>query len=60
MFRLLLFIPADDLLLHYAGKPFTPERRLAFTPPESADETDMSQIDIEAAANEINNKLLTN
>ena len=38
----------------------TPERRLAFTPPESADETDMSQIDIEVAANEINNKLLTN
>jgi len=38
----------------------SPERRLAFTPLESADETDMSQIDIEAAANEINNKLLTN
>jgi ADP-heptose:LPS heptosyltransferase len=36
----------------------TPDRRLAFTPPETADETDMSQIDIEAAAKEINEKFL--
>ena len=36
----------------------TPDRRLAFTPPETADETDMSQIDIQAAANEIRNKFL--
>ena len=36
----------------------TPERRLAFTPPASADEMDMSQIDINAAASEINEKFL--
>jgi hypothetical protein len=38
----------------------TPERRLAFTPPVTADEMDMSQIDIEAAANEISEKFLNN
>lgn len=38
----------------------TQDRRLAFTPPESADEMDMRQIDIEAAANEINEKFLKN
>lgn len=36
----------------------SPERRLAFTPPETAEEMDMSQIDIEAAANEIRDKFL--
>lgn len=36
----------------------TPDRRLAFSPPETADETDMSQINIQTAANEINEKLL--
>jgi ADP-heptose:LPS heptosyltransferase len=34
------------------------DRRLAFTPPETADEIDMSQIDIESAANEIKAKFL--
>ena len=38
----------------------TPDRRLAFAPPETADETDMGQIDIQAAANEINRKFLKN
>ena len=36
----------------------TPDRRLAFSPPESAEETDMSKLDIERAANEINEKFL--
>lgn len=36
----------------------TPDRRLAFTPPETAEEMDMSKIDIEAAAKEINAKFL--
>lgn len=36
----------------------SPERRLAFSPSETAKETDMSQIDIVAAAKEINKKFL--
>jgi len=36
----------------------TPDRRLAFTPPETADEMDMSQIDIDEAARQINEKFL--
>lgn len=36
----------------------TPDRRLAFTPPETADEMDMSQIDIVQAAREISKKFL--
>jgi len=36
----------------------TPDRRLAFTPPETADEMDMSQIDIITAAKEISTKFL--
>ena len=38
----------------------TPDRRLAFTPPETADAMDMSQIDIEEAAKEISKKFLKN
>lgn len=38
----------------------SPERRLAFSPPETAEETDMSQINVEAAAREIVKKFLTN
>lgn len=38
----------------------TPDRRLAFTPPETADEMDMSKIEIEAAAKEISKKFLKN
>lgn len=38
----------------------SPDRRLAFTPPETADEMDMSQIDIAAAAKEISNQFLKN
>ncbi len=36
----------------------TPDRRLAFSPPETAEETDMSKLDIKAAAQEINDKFL--
>ena len=36
----------------------TPDRRLAFTPPETAEEMDMSKIDIEAAAKKISAKFL--
>lgn len=36
----------------------TPDRRLAFTPPETADEMDMSQIDIDEAARIISKKFL--
>ena len=36
----------------------TPDRRLAFTPPETADEMDMSQIDLDTAAREISEKFL--
>lgn len=38
----------------------TPDRRLAFTPPETSDEMDMRQIDIESAAKEISGKFLKN
>jgi len=38
----------------------TPDRRLAFTPPDTADAMDMSQIDIEEAAKEISKKFLKN
>jgi len=36
----------------------SPDRRLAFTPPETANEMDMSQIDIDKAASEISEKFL--
>lgn len=36
----------------------TPDRRLAFTPPETADEMDMSQINIDEAARVISEKFL--
>jgi len=36
----------------------TPDRRLAFTPPETANEMDMSQINLEAVAKEISEKFL--
>ena len=36
----------------------TEDKRLAFTPPEDADESDMSNVDIVSAANEINAKYL--
>lgn len=36
----------------------SPDRRLAFTPPETADEMDMAAIDIDAAAREISRRLL--
>ena len=36
----------------------TPDRRLGFSPPMSAAETDMSKLDISAAAEEINKKFL--
>jgi ADP-heptose:LPS heptosyltransferase len=38
----------------------TPEKRLAFTPPTSADESDMSKIDLPSVAEKINNTFLAN
>lgn len=38
----------------------SPERRLAFTPPDGADETDMDSIDVVAAARLISQQLLRN
>lgn len=38
----------------------TQDKRLAFTPPENEDESDLQKIDINAAANEINAKFLLN
>lgn len=38
----------------------TPEKRLAFTPPTSANESDMSKIDLHSVAEKINNTFLTN
>jgi ADP-heptose:LPS heptosyltransferase len=38
----------------------SPDRRLAFTPPETAEEMDMSKIDIDAAAVTISEKFLKN
>ncbi len=37
----------------------SPERRLAFTPPDDVDEMDMARVDIDAAAMEINRHLLS-
>ena len=37
----------------------TEERRLAFTPPDNADESDMTKVDIIAAANTINEKFFS-
>jgi ADP-heptose:LPS heptosyltransferase len=36
----------------------SPERRLAFSPPEDAEEEDMSRVDIDAAAQQINERFL--
>ena len=36
----------------------SPERRLAFTPPDDAEETDMSRVDIAAAATQISKRFL--